>query len=301
MKSRIVLLLSVCTSACAELPPVTGNGGAVSVSPQAVVPKIPAPTASYEMTKRLEQLQVEVQQLTGKVEEQGFHIEELKKQQKTMYTDFDDRLQAIENKPDPSQVTPSASSDTANLASPDASIAEPPVPNIGDQVTPESKPEAPISATPEASVPDPAAPAAASSVPSDTGTQISDVEKQEYQQAYDDLRSGKTAQAISEFNAYLSSHPTSGYASNAQYWLGEAHRVNLDNTAARQAFNAVVDNHPGSAKVPDALYKLGIIEMEEKNTAKAREIFTRITSEFANSKAAALAQKKLQTLDSGAP
>jgi tol-pal system protein YbgF len=298
MKFRTVLLLSVCTSACAELPPVTGNGGAVSVSPQGVAPKTPVPTASYEIMKRLEQLQAEVQQLTGKVEEQGFHIEELKKQQKTTYTDFDDRLQALENKPDSSQVIPSASSDTANPESPDAGIAEPPAPNIGDQVTPESKPEAPI---PDASVPDPGVPAAASSVPSDTGTQISDVEKQEYQQAYDDLRSGKTAQAITEFNAYLSSHPTSGYASNAQYWLGEAHRVNLDNTAARQAFNAVVDNHPGSAKVPDALYKLGIIEMEEKNTAKAREIFTRITGEFANGKAAALAQKKLQTLDTSAP
>ena len=47
---------------------------------------------------RLEQMQVEVQQLTGKVEEQAYHIIELKKRQKTMYSDFDDRLQGIETK-----------------------------------------------------------------------------------------------------------------------------------------------------------------------------------------------------------
>jgi hypothetical protein len=47
---------------------------------------------------RLEQLQAEVQQLTGKVDEQAYKIDELKKHQSTLYSDFDERLQGIENK-----------------------------------------------------------------------------------------------------------------------------------------------------------------------------------------------------------
>jgi tol-pal system protein YbgF len=132
--------------------------------------------------------------------------------------------------------------------------------------------------------------------PDASSAQVPESEKQEYQQAYDNLRNGRTDQAITGFNAYITNHPGSGYASNAQYWLGEAHRVNLDNTSARKAFNAVVETYPDSAKVPDALLKLGYIEMEEKNTTKAREILTRVTTEFPSSKAAALAQKKLLTL-----
>ncbi len=294
MKFRIVCLLSICSTACAELPPVVGGTGSVAPIQPVIAPKVPASTASYEMMKRLEQMQTEVQQLTGKVEEQAFQIEELKKQQKTMYKDFDDRLQTIENKSDTNQ--PSAVPESTTL--PDSGAApESLTPPVGQQAKPESKIEE--STATDKDVAKPAAPAITSSPGSEADT-VSDVEKQDYQQAYDNLRNGKTAEAITEFNSYLTNHPSSGYASNAQYWLGEAYRVNLDNTSARDAFNQVIEKYPSSAKVPDALFKLGVIEMEEKNPEKAREIFTRITNEFASSKAAALAQKKLQTLGSSA-
>ena len=295
---RLVILLCLSFSACAELPPVVGNAGIGNSGLVANAPKSSPASANYEMLRRLEQMQTEIQQLTGKVEEQAFQIDELKKQQKTMYTDFDDRLQTLENKSGSDQaaaVTPpvDSSSDTGSASDPVESTKPP----ADEQDKPESKTSEP--STSDAAVNKSAASAPASELSSTSATapaQVSEVEKQEYQQAYDDLRNGKTADAITGFNAYLTNHPGSGYASNAQYWLGEAYRVNLDNASARTAFNAVVDNYPNSAKVPDALYKLGIIEMEEKNSAKAREIMTRITTEFANSKAAVLAQKKLQTL-----
>ncbi len=52
------------------------------------------------MMRRLEQLQTEVQQLTGKVEEQANLIAEMKKSQSTMYSDFDGRMQSLEKKPE---------------------------------------------------------------------------------------------------------------------------------------------------------------------------------------------------------
>jgi tol-pal system protein YbgF len=297
MNARLALLLCACSTACAELPPVVDKSGGVTPTTALNVAKPPPSlTTDYEMMKRIDQMQAEVQQLTGKVEEQAFQIEELKKQQKTMYTDFDDRLQSIENKSGASQPSSEIPADSSGSVDPGASGSESPAPAAVDQPTGVEQPQDKSSGVAAA------APAlAVSAQPSNTSSaQVSDAEKQEYQQAYDDLRNGQTAQAITEFNAYIANHPDSGYASNSQYWLGEAHRVNQDNASARKAFSDVVANYPNSAKVPDALLKLGYIEMEEKNPAKAREYLTRVTTEFANSKAAVLAQKKLLVLDGSA-
>jgi tol-pal system protein YbgF len=292
MNARIALLLCACSTACAEMPPVVDT--TTNPALNAAKPPVAALTSDYEMMKRIEQMQAEVQQLTGKVEEQASQIEELKKQQKTMFTDFDDRIQSLENKSGARQPSAETPVEPSTSIGSGADVAVPPAPVTTDGSTS----GAPVNPA-ETAAPAAAAPALAASAPStDTGaSQVPENEKQEYQQGYDDLRNGRTAQAITEFNAFITSHPGSSYASNAQYWLGEAHRVDQDNTSARKAFNDVVEKHPGSAKVPDALLKLGYIEMEEKNPVKAREYLMRVTTEFANSRAAGLAQKKLLLLD----
>jgi tol-pal system protein YbgF len=234
---------------------------------------------------RLEQLQAEVQKLTGKVDEQAYRIDELKKHQSTMYSDFDERLQNIENK--------------ANGT--DQAIAESPseTASTGDAEAKESGSLAPSPESAPANEPAPAERHADNQAPKpkpDT-TQVSGAEKQEYQQAYNELRNGRTNQSIEQFNAYLSKYPEGVYANNAQYWLGEAYRVNKDNNAASKAFNDVIEKYPNGAKVPDAILKLGYIEVERKNLEKAREYLTRVTTDYPNTPAALLAAKKLLKLD----
>lgn len=291
MKTRLVLLLCACSTACAEAPPVVNNTGA---APNLATPPT-ALTNDYQLMKRLEQMQAEVQQLTGKIEEQAFHIEELKKQQKNMYTDFDDRIQNLESKTGSSQSTGGGSSDPLSAPpAPDASMdSSTPPAAIESPAKSVVEPQSAKPATAELTVSAPPEPVPA---PTPEVMPLSADEKQEYQSAYDNLRNGRTAQAITQFNAFIANHPSSTYAGNAQYWLGEAHRVNMDNVSARQAFSMVVDKYPRSAKVSDALLKLGYIEMEEKNTAKARETLMRVTTEYSNTRAAALAEKKLATL-----
>ncbi|MCX7095151.1 MAG: tol-pal system protein YbgF [Methylobacter sp.] len=274
MKARVLALLCICTAAHAEsLPPVIDNSmypAAGEVS--AVRPS--SPNALFEMMGRLEQLQAEVQQLTGKVEEQANLIAEMKKSQNTMYSDFDERMQNLEKKAEGVKLT-SAESVPVQEVQPEAKAAEPPV------ATPAATPEVnkPLPAQKQDAVP------------------ASGDEKQQYQQAYEALRNGHTAQAIAEFNALLSKNSKNEFANNAQYWLGEAYRVNQDIDAARKAFNSVIENYPGSSKVPDALLKLGYIEVEQKNPVKAREYLTRVTTDFPGSTAARLASKKLLLLD----
>jgi len=283
MKTRLALLLCLSGSACAEpvpLPPVVDNN--VYPAANAQVPKPTSTNTMFEIMGRLEQLQQEVQQLTGKVEEQTFQLNELKKRQNTMYTDFDDRIQGIDTKVDaakqaavPVDAAPPAPAETPAPAP----AAEPVV------APPPAEPAKPVKAEAETK-----------STPEKAAAPASD-EKQEYQHAYDELRNGHTAQSITEFNAFLTQYPNGELAGNAQYWLGEAYKVNQEIDAAKTAFNKVISNYSGSAKVPDALLKLGYIEMDQKNNAKAREYLTRVTTEFSSSTAAHLAAKKLQLIE----
>lgn len=273
MKIWFIPLLFVCSTVNAEsVAPVVGANAA------------PTASAMYEMMERLEQLQTEVQVLTGKLEEQAYLIAEMKKAQNTQYTDFDERFQAIESK------LPSAKSSASAITEQQQNVVTDAAVKSAEQNPPAGSdvqggdPVKPATAPPPATAKQEIVPA--------TGD-----EKQQYQQAYDALRNGHTAQAIADFNALLTKNPKSEYANNAQYWLGEAYRVNQDSDSARQAFNAVIEKYPGSTKVPDALLKLGMIEAEQKNVVKAREYFTRITTDFSNSTAAKLAAKKLQLLD----
>ena len=287
-KTSLVLLLSACSSVYAELPTVIDN----SSYPPSAVPtnsaNSPSTTTLYELMGRLEQLQTEVQQLTGKVDEQAYRIDELKKHQSTMYSDFDERLQGIENKAAGVVASPSeAAGTTGDVGAKAAESSAPP---------PEAAPShAPVSAPAPAPAEKPVDNQAPQ--PKSDATQVSSPEKQAYQLAYDELRNGHTSQSIEQFNAYLSHYPGGIYANNAQYWLGEAYRVNQDNVAAHKAFNDVIEKYPNGAKVPDALLKLGYIEAEQKNLAKAREYLTRVVADYPKSPAAALAAKKLLKLD----
>jgi tol-pal system protein YbgF len=281
MKIRLIMLLCACSNVYAEswpLPPVVDNSTYPATPGNTAKPS--SATNVYELLGRLEQLQSEVQQLTGKVEEQAYLIAEMKKHQSTMYSDFDERMQSLEKK---TEGVASSAAETTEKQGPsvESSVAA----SSADKQVVEQKKEV-VQASGEASAPTHAP------HPLPVGD-----EKQQYQQAYDALRNGHTSQAIAEFNALLSQNPGGEYANNAQYWLGEAYRVNQDIDSARKAFNSVIENYPDSSKVPDALLKLGYIEVDQKNMVKAREYLTRVTLDFPSSTAAQLASKKLHTLE----
>ncbi|TAK64658.1 tol-pal system protein YbgF [Methylobacter sp.] len=288
MKARLIMLLCVCSAVNADpLPPVVDNSMYPASEANTVKPS--STNALYEMMGRLEQLQAEMQQLTGKVEEQANLIAEMKKSQSTMYSDFDERMQGLEKKAEGVKPATVESPQTQGEAvASEAKAAETPV---AAPAVPEVK-QTPVQKTDTVQVSGEAsAPANAPRLPP-----VGD-DKQQYQQAYEALRNGHNAQAIAEFNALLGKNPKGEYANNAQYWLGEAYRVNQDIDSARKAFNSVIENYPGSSKVPDALLKLGTIEVEQKNPVKAREYLTRVTTDFPGSTAARLATKKLLLLE----
>ncbi|AMK77624.1 MULTISPECIES: tol-pal system protein YbgF [Methylomonas] len=279
MSKRALLILSLGFGLSAEAAAAPSGAGYPAANAYAQ----PAATdnAIFEVLGRLEQLQSEVQQLRGMVEEQSQTIADLQRKQSNMYSDLDDRMQALTagGQTPQSQSPAPAPADTAATGQAAVTAAQP------------SAPAAPVAPTPApvaTATPAPVAPVADNKPAAAQGN-----EKERYQSAYDTLRNGHNAQAIKMFQDLLKDFPAGEFADNSQYWLAEAYKINREFDAARAAFNKVVSQYPNSSKVPDALLKLGYIEFDLQNTAKARDYLTRVTTSYPGTTAAHLAEKKL--------
>lgn len=84
-----VILFGISGAAYAALPPVVNGYEQKAIAAQ-------PPSAIVGLYKKVQQLQQEVQQLRGLVEEQSYLIESLQKRQRDLYLDTDKRLQVFE-------------------------------------------------------------------------------------------------------------------------------------------------------------------------------------------------------------
>lgn len=291
---RKAALLMLCTGVVAGTPTQAApvNGGGYPGQSTYGTPAGNSDGAIFEVLGRLEQLQSEVQQLRGLVEEQAQTITDLERKQGNMYSDLDDRIQALTTAAGASagqsataQPQPAPSTAGTSAATPVAGAVSTPAPAPAATAAPAQSVPAQPPVTPAPVVenkPTAAAPSSASGN-----------EKERYQQAYDTLRNGHNAQAVNMFEGLLADFPAGEFADNAQYWLAEAHKINRDYDKARAAFSRVVSQYPNSSKVPDALLKLGYIESDLQNQAKARDYLTRVVTSYPGTTAAHLASKKL--------
>lgn len=148
----------------------------------------------------------------------------------------------------------------------------------------------PVQASPEAASPA-SAPAPASSEPADP-----EKEKLYYDAAFDLIKAKDFDKASQAFNAFLRRYPSSRYAANAQYWLGEVSLVKGDLQGAGQAFARVTLDYPNHSKVSDALYKLADVERRLGRTEKARAVLQEVIAKYPDTSAARLAERDLNTL-----
>ena len=216
--------------------------------------------ALLDLVTRMDAMQEELRQLRGQNEELAHQVDMLRQRQRELYLDLDRRIQEAE------AAGVSASRPAATPPMTGAAPAEVPAPDT-----------APATA---------AAPAAAAS-------QASTGERDAYKAAFNLLKDGQYPQAIASFQAFLQRYPQSGYAGNAQYWLGEANYVSKDYAAAVTEFRKVLDSYPDSTKVPDARLKLGFTYYELGEWDKARATLTEVTTEHAGSSVARLAEQRL--------
>ncbi|MGE0465854.1 MAG: tol-pal system protein YbgF [Steroidobacteraceae bacterium] len=118
----------------------------------------------------------------------------------------------------------------------------------------------------------------------------------EYQAAFNLLKDGKYDEAAVALREFLARHRQHELASNAMYWLGEAHYVRRDYPAALAAFDGVLKDYPGARKSPDALLKAGYCQYELQRYGPARTALTRLVQEYPDSPAAAEGKARLERM-----
>jgi tol-pal system protein YbgF len=213
-----------------------------------------------EAAQHLDEVQSNVRQLRGRLEELEHSNEALAKQQRDLYADLDKRLAAAGG----------AAAGAAAAGGAAAGGASGETAAVGGAASPGA-----------------AAGAAAGNAPSS-------VEQAVYTQAFDALKAGSYSVAITGFKDFLGTYPASALAENAQYWLGEAYYVNHDYDAAAVAFRTVLKKWPDSRKAPDALLKLGYTQYAQKQNAAARATLTEVMRKYPGSDSAKLAADRLR-------
>ena len=118
-------------------------------------------------------------------------------------------------------------------------------------------------------------------------------EQSDYVKAFGLFSSNDYPGAISAFEAFIKAHPTSEFAGNAQYWIGECYYTQREFRKSLEAFNKVVETYPHGNKVPDALLKVGFSLISLKEHQKARSVLEGLVEKYPKSPAAAKARERL--------
>jgi len=218
-----------------------------------------------ELAQHLDQVQADVRQLRGRVEELEYNAEAMHKQQRDLYSDLDKRIAALGG----------GSSGAVGALGGAGSAAG------------SSSSQSPSGAAGSAGSP-------TGSAGSGAGSAGSSEEQTVYAQSFDALKAGSYSVAITGFKSFLSSYPASPLAENAQYWLGEAFYVTRDFDSATGAFRNVLQKWPDSRKAPDALLKLGYTQLEQKKTGEGRATLSQVVQKYPGTDAAKLAAERLQ-------
>jgi len=211
-------------------------------------------------------LKKELSGLRGDIDLLNHEMEQIKKQQKDIYLDLDQRILEIENSVSSLKSIPPATGFTSSIApGPEASVSAEPA-NIG-------------ATNAETEI-----------------MQNSLSEQESYQGALAALKNGAYNDAIQAFQVFLISYPESAYAANAQYWMAEAYYVLKDFQSAISHFGKVISAYPDSRKVADAHLKTGFSFYELKDWGSAKQAMEKVLTDYPSSTAARLAQRRLEKM-----
>jgi len=218
-----------------------------------------------EMFTTIQALKSEVSTLRGEIDLLNHEIDRLKKQQKDIYLDLDQRILQV-------------GQNVSNLRS--STIAPAPGMLPGGDIGADAESEA---------------------TSDEATTSVEDEqnvfsEQKDYEAALGVLKSGQYEDAIQSFQIFLISHPESVYAANAQYWMAEAFYVLKEYKSAITHFQKVISAYPDSRKVPDAHLKIGFSFYELKEWSSAVKALEQVISGFSTSTAARLAERRLEKM-----
>lgn len=280
-----------------------------------------------ELVRQVEMLQQEVRQLRGELENQNFALEQLRKGQRDVYTNLDQRIVALEQA-GPAALPVAGMTDDTGMAiatdPPLSTLAAPGDVDVAGAPAEQSIAVAPAAALPGIDVTDTAPPARPAQPGDDASSAVAlppaqglgpsvsqgaspgastdnAASQAAYSAAFGMLKAGQYEDSIAAFNAYLQQYPYSQYADNAQYWLGEAYYVLRQFEPAIEQYQKLVANYPDSQKQSHALLKIAYSYSELGLPEQALQVLGTLKTRFPGSAAARLADERIQRLRAQAP
>ena len=232
-----------------ETPAAPSSGSSLSSGPQAA-----------DMEIRLQQLEKQIRDLTGRVEEQSYATRQVKEALDKMSADLELRLGDLERNGSGSINNNGSFSNQSESSTINNNVpytAKPIKKNPGDiEIYSGSNTD---SGRTLGTISDNGGVAA---VKDDSPAAL-------YENAFSSLKSGNYTSAEREFEQFLSRYKDHPLAGNAKYWLGETFYVRGDFDRAARIFAEGYQQYPESNKSADNLLKLGLSLASVGNTKDA--------------------------------
>ena len=241
-------------------------------------PPIASDSGNAGLFVQLQDLQAEVRELRGLVEQQNYVIEQLSQKRMDDYLDLDRRI---------GELTVSASS---------AASATQPLQNSANGSSKPNNPSiknVPVKrySTAKAAPSTASVIAVAAAVP--PAASEAEVAKKAYRAAYQKVKDREFDQARVSLAAFISAHPKSHYIPNAHFWLGELYYLESNLPKSKQSFNALITQYPSHRKIADAKFKLGKVYHQLGDNNAARSMLESVLSDHPGSTAANPAREYL--------
>jgi len=119
-------------------------------------------------------------------------------------------------------------------------------------------------------------------------------ETREYEKALNLFKANKIKEAASAFSGFVSQHPESTLAPNAQYWLGNAYFALHDCKKSIDAHKLVVNKWPQHSKAPDSLINIATCQQELGDKKGVKTTLETVVSKYPDTPAAATAKQRLK-------
>ncbi len=136
--------------------------------------------------------------------------------------------------------------------------------------------------------------AAVGDKPAAPPAEVAAAETKAYEAALNQFKLGNYPLAISAFQGFMVTYPSSPLAPSAQYWIGNAHYAQRDYKSSIAAQQKVLSGWPDNAKAPDALLNIATSQEAMGDRRGAQKTLEGLLTRFPGSPAAASAKQRLQ-------
>ncbi|WP_228270188.1 YbgF trimerization domain-containing protein [Acinetobacter bereziniae] len=288
LKKHALFSIALLSSASLYAIPIESRGLSNNASSGNDVANSPAPITgnmNWDLIQKNQQLENQIRELRGKIEEQDHAIDQLNKELSNRYTDLDQRLELLNQKLEPDNNSQEQQAPAENAPTTNPAVENP------EQTIPTAAPNQ------TATQQQPATQTAQTSATPTNSNNTSDpiaLEKAAYTVALDAYKKGGAKQAIAPMQNFIKNYPNSIYTGNAYFWLAEFQlAIDPPNyNEAKKNYEIVAAKFPNSSKAPRALYQLYSIAKDvNKNTQTANVYKSKLLSTYPKSEEAGYFKK----------